>query len=100
MILINYEPWMVLAILPQILVVALAVLILVLDLMLKENIRKNLGWVTAFGLGLILVLSLIFSRPGRPTTINVGRDVGPGLAWVHLRHAGSVCSRDHCNVFN
>ena len=64
MVTINYEPWMVIAILPQILVVGLAILILILDLVLKENIRRNLGWITAFGLGLILVLALIFSRPG------------------------------------
>lgn len=64
MVTINYEPWMVVAILPEILVVVLAVSVLILDMLLKENIRKNLGWITAFGLGLILVLSLIFSRPG------------------------------------
>jgi NADH-quinone oxidoreductase subunit N len=61
---IPYEPWMVLAILPEILVVALALLVMLLDLVLKENIRKNLGWITAFGLGLTIVLALIFSRPG------------------------------------
>ncbi len=60
---ILFEPWMIVAILPEILVVILAVFVLLLDLALKEKFRRNLGWVVAVGLGLILVLGLIFSRP-------------------------------------
>ena len=60
---ILYEPWMIVAILPEILVVLLAVFVLFLDLALKEKFRRNLGWVVAVGLGLALVLGLVFSRP-------------------------------------
>jgi NADH-quinone oxidoreductase subunit N len=54
---------MILAILPEILLVVLGALVLAVDLLLPEEKRGALGWVTAVGLGLILVASLIFSRP-------------------------------------
>ena len=60
---ILYESWMIVAILPEILVVLLAVFVLFLDLALKEKFRRNMGWVVAVGLGLALVLGLVFSRP-------------------------------------
>lgn len=63
MIEIIFEPWMILAILPEILVVILAIFVLLLDLIVKEKYRRNLGWVTAVGLALALVLGLIFSQP-------------------------------------
>jgi len=58
-----FEPWWVVAILPEILLVVLAIAILIFDLILPVESRRNLGWVTAGGLGLILILGLIFSRP-------------------------------------
>lgn len=60
---VVFAPWMIVAILPEILVVVLAVFILFLDLALKEKFRRNLGWVAAVGLLLALVLGLIFSQP-------------------------------------
>jgi len=55
----------VLPILPEILLLALGVLILVLDPFWKEeNRRLNLGWLTAGGLVLIVVVSLWAARPG------------------------------------
>lgn len=60
---ILFEPWMIAAILPEILVVALAVFTLFLDLALKEKFRRNLGWVVVVGLGLTLAVGLIISRP-------------------------------------
>jgi len=60
---IPFEPWWIIAILPEILLIVLAILILTLDLVLPVASRRNLGWVTAGGLGLILILALIFSRP-------------------------------------
>jgi NADH-quinone oxidoreductase subunit N len=60
---IMFEPWMIVAILPEILVVVLALLTIALDLSLSEQRKSSLGWVVAAGLGLILVIGLIFSRP-------------------------------------
>ena len=55
----------ILPIFPEILLLALGVLILVIDLFLKEdNSRRSfLGWFTAGGLLVILLLSLLFARP-------------------------------------
>jgi NADH-quinone oxidoreductase subunit N len=55
---------MVLAILPEILLLCLAVFILIIDLVLSERARGNLGWITAGGLALIIGVSLFASRPG------------------------------------
>ena len=55
------------AISPQILLLTLGALILVLDLVIPEEHRRNLGWVTAVGMGLIL-LTLLFVRPGEEAT--------------------------------
>lgn len=54
---------MFLPILPQILLLVLGAVILILDLMLPKEERRNLGWVTAVGMGLILLL-LAPARPG------------------------------------
>ena len=61
---VEFEPWMITAILPEISVIVLAALILILDLAFPDERRKNLGWITVVGLVLALVLGLIFSRPG------------------------------------
>jgi NADH-quinone oxidoreductase subunit N len=55
---------MITAILPEITVVVLGALILILDLVMPEERRRNLGWVVAAGLVFALILGLIFSRPG------------------------------------
>lgn len=60
----SFDMTMVLAILPQILLLFLAVIILILDLILSERGRYNLGWVTAGGLVLIIGVSLFAARPG------------------------------------
>jgi NADH-quinone oxidoreductase subunit N len=61
---------MLLAIAPEILILVLAVLILILDLILSKERRGNLGWVTAGGLAVILVVSLVVARPeSEPTMI-------------------------------
>ncbi|MGB8215431.1 MAG: NADH-quinone oxidoreductase subunit N [Anaerolineales bacterium] len=55
----------ILPIFPEILLLALGVLILVIDPFLKEDDsrRSFLGWFTAGGLLVILLLSLLFARP-------------------------------------
>ncbi|MCX6066331.1 MAG: NADH-quinone oxidoreductase subunit N [Chloroflexi bacterium] len=53
-----------LAILPEILILTVALLVLILDPFWKdENRRVNLGWLTAGGLTATLVLSLLLDRP-------------------------------------
>jgi NADH-quinone oxidoreductase subunit N len=55
---------MILAILPEILILILAIVVLTLDLILPEEQRGSLSWVTAGGLALILGVSLAVARPG------------------------------------
>jgi NADH-quinone oxidoreductase subunit N len=54
---------MLLAILPEILLLVLAVLILTLDLIWRKSGRRWLGLISAGGLAVILAVALIFSRP-------------------------------------
>jgi NADH-quinone oxidoreductase subunit N len=55
-----------LSILPETLILVLAVSLLVVDPFLKAERRRNLGWLTAGGLLLILLISLLIGRPGEP----------------------------------
>ena len=59
-----FEPGLVLAIIPQIGLLALAVLVLLIDLFLKDRQRRLLGWLTAVGLLVIAAAAMLFSRPG------------------------------------
>ncbi len=54
---------MVLAILPEILLLALAVLILTVDLIWRPSKYLNLGWITAAGFLAIMVVAIFVSRP-------------------------------------
>jgi NADH-quinone oxidoreductase subunit N len=47
-------------------VLILAVIVLIVEPFWREQRRRNLGWVTAIGLFVIMVVSLIFARPGAP----------------------------------
>jgi NADH-quinone oxidoreductase subunit N len=58
-----------LAILPESLILILAILILVVDPFLKDDRRRNLGWVASGGLLIILLLSVLIGRPGDPTML-------------------------------
>jgi NADH-quinone oxidoreductase subunit N len=60
---------MILAILPEILLLILGAVILIADVVTHHALRRNLGWVTAVGLGLIIVASLLFARPGLESPI-------------------------------
>jgi NADH-quinone oxidoreductase subunit N len=60
---VNYDPSMLMAILPEILLFVLGGLILFLDLFLPEENRENLSWVTAGGLFLIMLISMAVARP-------------------------------------
>lgn len=52
------------ALLPELLLLVLAGLVLGFDLIWSDDRKRGLGWLTAGGLFLTLVLSLIFARPG------------------------------------
>ena len=60
----NISAEMITAILPQISLVVLALIVLAYDLALRDGEKRGLGWLTAGGLMLVLVITLVFSRPG------------------------------------
>jgi NADH-quinone oxidoreductase subunit N len=53
------------AILAPLLVVLLGLVVLVVDLVIKREYRRYLGWVTFVGLGLIAILTLWLGQPGK-----------------------------------
>ncbi|HPO59337.1 MAG TPA: hypothetical protein PLV53_10875, partial [Anaerolineaceae bacterium] len=57
------------AVLPELGLLALAAIILVLDLFWDRKARANLGWVTAGGLLLVAVLSVFMARPPETPTL-------------------------------
>ncbi|MFZ6031287.1 MAG: NADH-quinone oxidoreductase subunit N [Chloroflexota bacterium] len=80
----SYEPSMLLAILPEILLVVLAGVVLALDAFWPDERRRALGWVTAVGLAIILFLSVAVSRPPATPELIFGgmiRDDGLGFAF-------------------
>lgn len=59
-----------LAILPEILMLVVAVLILIVDPLWKESERRvGLGWLSAGGLSAVLVISLLFGQPVTQATV-------------------------------
>ncbi len=59
-------------ILPEICLVFLGVVVLVLDLELKEEHQRYLGWVTAGGLAITAILAVFFSNPGATPALVFG----------------------------
>ena len=57
------------SILPEILILTIGILILICEPFWKEDQRRNAGWLTAGGLLITMVVSLIFGRPGQPTEV-------------------------------
>lgn len=72
----------VLAILPEILLLALGLLVLLFDLLWPEERRRDLGWLVAGGLLVILVLSLAVGRPAAATPVFGGMLRFDWLAFV------------------
>jgi NADH-quinone oxidoreductase subunit N len=60
----NVTTEMILAILPEISLLILAGIVLLMDVLWDEERRRGLGWLTAAGLGAILVISLAAAQPG------------------------------------
>jgi len=56
-----------LSILPEVLILVLAILILVVEPFWKAEQRRNTGWLTAGGLLAAMAFSLLFGQPGEPT---------------------------------
>jgi NADH-quinone oxidoreductase subunit N len=65
----SYNPTMIRAILPEILLLCLGIVLLVVEPFWKGEKRRNAGWLTAGGLLLILLVSLFAARPGEATTV-------------------------------
>src|SRR3990172_4461828 len=57
------------SILPEILILSLAVILLCVEPFWKEDQRRNAGWLTAGGLFVIIIVSLLFGQPGEPTAV-------------------------------
>lgn len=55
-----------LSILPESLVLILAVIVLTVEPFWREQRRRNLGWLTAIGLFIIMIISIAVGRPGAP----------------------------------
>ena len=68
----SLDPSAILVILPEILLVVLAGVVLVLDLALKDEQRRLIGWVTAGGLLFVIIPLLFFFRPGDNPTLYWG----------------------------
>lgn len=64
-----YNSTTILAILPEILLLALGLLVLLFDVLWKEDKRRGLGWLTAGGLAFISIVSLLVGRPGEPQSV-------------------------------
>jgi NADH-quinone oxidoreductase subunit N len=56
------------SILPEILILLVGILLLVIEPFWKEEQRRNVGWLTAGGLLIAMIISLLFGQPGEPTT--------------------------------
>ncbi|HSF83736.1 MAG TPA: NADH-quinone oxidoreductase subunit N [Anaerolineales bacterium] len=65
----GFDPVNILAITPEISLLVLGLLVLALDLILPEERRGILGWVTAAGLVLTIGISLAVARPGTEATL-------------------------------
>jgi len=68
----SFVPEMLWALVPEIGLLVIGTLVLVFDVLWKDNRRRNLGWLTVAGLGIVFFLTLIFSRPGPQPALILG----------------------------
>jgi NADH-quinone oxidoreductase subunit N len=64
-----FTPVMFASILPEILILVLAVVLLCVEPFWKEDQRRNAGWLTAGGLFAAIIISLLFGQPGEPVAV-------------------------------
>lgn len=57
------------SILPEILITILGMILLIVEPFWKEDQRRNSGWLTAGGLFIIIIVSLLFGQPGEPVAV-------------------------------
>ena len=69
---LSFEPSMILAILPEILLLVLAGFVLAFDAFWVEERKRSLGWLTAGGLAFIMVVSLLFAKPDNQARLVFG----------------------------
>lgn len=68
----KFEPSMYLAILPEILLLVLIGFVLAFDAVWPEERKRNLGWLTAGGLSLVMVISFLAARPAEEALLAFG----------------------------
>ena len=56
------------SILPEILILVLGMLVLIVEPFWKEERRRNVGWLTAGGLGVSMIICLLVGQPGEPVS--------------------------------
>lgn len=64
-----FTPLIFTSILPEILILALAITLLIVEPFWKEDQRRKTGWLTAGGLFLAIIISLLFGQPGEPVSV-------------------------------
>lgn len=64
-----FTPTIIASILPEILILTLGMILLIVEPFWKVERRRNVGWLTAGGLLLSIVISLIFGQPGEPISV-------------------------------
>ncbi len=57
------------AILPEMLLLVLGIVVLIVEPFWKEDRRRNLGWLTAGGLMVSMLICFLFGLPGSPTSV-------------------------------
>ena len=64
-----FTPTLFASVLPEILILVLAVVLLCVEPFWKEDQRRNAGWLTAGGLFFAIIISLLFGQPGEPVEV-------------------------------
>jgi NADH-quinone oxidoreductase subunit N len=64
-----FTPTIFASILPEMLILTLGMILLIVEPFWKVERRRNVGWLTAGGLLLSIIISLIFGQPGEPISV-------------------------------
>jgi NADH-quinone oxidoreductase subunit N len=92
----GFAPWMLRAVLPEVLILVLVGILLAADLVLPSNRRRGLGWLAFAGFGVILVVAFLYCRPDAAQSLIFGgmlRDDWPAFTFkILFLFAGAVAS--------